>query len=895
MSLSYRKLPALALLLAMPLFLPAQSLPKLNANFKKTALHEALRRLEADYPISFSFDDVLVENIEVSARFRNLPLDRAMSRIVKNTGLDFEIVDGKYVLIKKAESPVFEQPPPPPLLTVCGTILDGTTKETLIGATVYMASTGQGTYTDTLGRFSLSGHFTATDTLAISYMGYAATMLTAGDLLGPTYREIGLQASLTWMADVLIKDFSVDMLTLGDKNNFHFKKEKIPTLPGWGEPDVMRMLQLLPGIGSAEESAARLNIRGGTPDQNLVLWDGIPIYHTGHFFGLYDAFNPYVVSGVDVWRGNFGTEYGGRNSSVIDITGRPGYVDESTWGVGFNLLHINGFMEKPMFRKSKKKHKKGAVLVAFRRSWVDAVNSATYQKLFNQVFQNGRVAIQEKYRDESEFISWNPSINYGDFNIKFKWQNKKQNENSISLYSGFDRLDYRFAFDDSLSFFETKDLIVASNFGLSWQHLATWSPRLKVKYTFALSSYNNSYSFQWNEDDRERAFIQKYNTTNALGDFSAQFHHTLDITEKSNVSFGYQLSAQQAFLQFSDTNTVKMEANVWRQDTAVIGLHTFYASYNSNSNEKFSYTIGLRLNLFPERRIYYTEPRASFIWKPLWEGFSIKGSVGRNWQFAFQIIDFGDLGVGEPLWALAKEEIPAQELWQLTTGLQYEKKSLLVDAEIYWKGSRNLTSLNLRVDRGYDRPLSFDGTSIAKGFDLLIRKRWPPYSVWFAYSLGRVDLRFPQLNNGQPYPARHDIRHQINFVNMLSINRWDISANLHFRTGSPYTIPDVEQVPCEECTVSDFTHALNFDDLNAARLPNTVRLDVSATYSFGQKNREWKMGLSFYNLLNRRNILDKDFLLETPSRNQPQTDYQLQELDRLAAGIAPNFFVQYEW
>ncbi len=883
------------MLLAVPLFLPAQALLKLNANFKKTALAEVLLQLETNYPISFSFDDVLIKNIEVSTKFKNLPLDRAMSRIVENTGLDFEIVDGKYVLIKKATEAVSAPPPTPPSLTICGKVLDAETKDALTGATVYINNTEQGTYTDTLGQFNLSGQFAENDTLAISYMGYEVIQFAVEDFLGQPCKETSLRASLTWMADVLIKDFSVDMITLGEKGNFHFKKEKIPTLPGWGEPDVMRMLQFLPGIGSAEESAARLNVRGGTPDQNLVLWDGIPIYHTGHFFGLYDAFNPYVVSDVDVWRGNFGTEYGGRNSSVIDIAGRPGYVDESTWGFGFNLLHINGFMEKPMFRKSNKKHKKGAVMVAFRRSWVDAINSSTYQKLFNQVFQNGRVAIEEQYRDESEFVTWQPIISYGDFNLKFKWQNKNRNENSISVYSGFDRLDYRFAYDDSLSFFETNDVIEASNFGFSWQHLATWSPRLKVKYKVALSTYNNNYSFQWNEDVRERLFIQKYNTTNVLGDLSVQLHHTLDVADKGNVSFGYHLSAQQAFLEFSDTNAITKEANVWTEDTTSIGLHTFYASFNSDQNEKFSYSLGLRMNIFPLRGIYYYEPRASFNWRPLWDGFSVKGSVGRNWQFAFQVIDFGDLGVGEPLWALAKEEIPAQELWQLTLGLQYEKRSMLVDAEFYWKDSRNLTSLNLRVDRGYERPWSFDGTSTAKGFDFLIRKRWPPYSIWFAYSLGSVDLQFPELNNGLPYPARHDIRHQLNWVNMLSINRWDVSANLHFRTGSPYSIPEVEQVPCEECSVSDFTYALNFDDLNAARLPNTIRLDVSATYSFGRKTRDWKLGLAFYNLLNRQNILDKDFLLETPPFDQPQSGFDLQELDRLAAGVAPNFFVQYEW
>ncbi|MEZ4953178.1 MAG: TonB-dependent receptor plug domain-containing protein [Saprospiraceae bacterium] len=693
------------------------------------------------------------------------------------------------------------------------------------------------------------------------------------------------------MSDILIKDFSVDMLTLGDNGSFHFQKEKIPTLPGWGEPDVLRMLQLLPGIGSAEESAARLNVRGGTPDQNLVLWEGIPIYHTGHFFGQYDAFNPFIVDEVDVWRGNFGAEHGGRNSSVIDIKGRPDLVDESTWGIGFNLLHANIFMEKPLFRKTK--YKRGAILLAGRTS--NASNkSKVFRELFDQVFQNGRVALPDSLRQNNESTTWNPLIEYGDFNLKMRWQGKNKNDNAISLYTGFDRLDYYYAFDDSLTFTSTKDLINASNFGISWQHSADWKPNLKAQFKMAASAFNNEYTFRWN-DEPDSIFIYQYNTTNLLQDFSTQMNVDWTMDESKKWTFGYHFTAQQSNLVYRDTHVLKKELNVFSQDTSVLGLHTFYSAFDHQLNKQFRYTIGLRLNLFPSRNLYFTEPRASFVWRPLGNEFSLKGSMARNWQFVFQIVDFTDLGAGEPLWALAKDSIPAQELWQWTFGAGYETKSMLIDAELYYKDSRNLTSRNLLVDRGFERPLSFDGSSVAYGFDFLFRKRIPPYSIWLAYSFGQVEQKFPELNSGITYPARHDIRHQVNFVNMLDLGKFDLSANLHFRTGTPYSIPTVVQVPCPDCTVDNYTHELSFDKLNTERLPSTLRVDVSATYSFGKKNRKWKMGLSFFNLLNRTNIIDKDFVLDTPDPDEPQADYKLQELNRLAAGRAPNFFLQYEW
>ncbi len=888
---SYRNLLSLAFLLFLPFFLHAQSLPKVNVYFNQTKLSDAFAQLEVKYPISFSFEDEAIEGIVVTATIRQLPLDKAMEKLLTRTGLEFEIVDNQYVLIKRGNTPPTETTPPAPQLIIFGKVLDGETNDPLTGATAFVQGTSSGAYTDTLGQFEIKGDFSKNDTLVISYLGYEALQYLVEDFLQSPPKTVNLSFANTWMSDILVKDFSIDMLTLGKEGNFHFKKEKIPTLPGWGEPDVLRMLQLLPGIGSAEESAARLNVRGGTPDQNLVLWEGIPMYHTGHFFGLYDAFNPYVVDEVDVWRGNFGAGHGGRNSSVIDIKGRPEIVDESTWGFGFNLLHANLFMEKPLFRKTK--YKRGAINVAMRFS--NASNqSKVFRELFDQVFQNGRLAIPDSLRQNNESTTWSPKIRYGDFNIKMRWQGKNKNDNAISIYTGSDQLNYYYTYDDTLTFYSTSDFIRAQNIGMSWQHEAEWKPHLKGNFKLAASTYNNEYTFRWS-DERDSTFIYRYNTTNLMEDVSAQMNVGWLMDESKKWTFGYHFNARQSSLVYRDTHALKMERNVFSRDTSLMGLHTFYSAFSHQVNPKFWYSLGLRMNLLPDRNLYFAEPRANFIWQPMGNNFSVKGSMTRNWQFVFQIVDFTDLGAGEPLWALAKDSIPAQELWQWTLGASYETKSLLVDAELYYKNSRNLTSRNLLVDRGFERPLSFDGSSVAYGFDFLFRKRIPPYSVWLAYSFGRVEQKFPELNSGHTFPARHDIRHQINFVNMLDLGRWDISANLHFRTGTPYSIPDVEKVPCPNCTVDDFTHELSFEKLNTERLPSTIRLDVSATYSFGKKSRKWKLGLSFFNLLNRTNIIDKDFILETPDPDEPQADYQLRELNRLAAGWAPNFFLQYEW
>jgi hypothetical protein len=874
--------------------LSAQNETRLSARFDGAPLTSALQQLEKNYDLSFSYDEEAVKGIRLDVQFTNLPLRDALQRLFAGTGLSFDILDNRYVLILKNPEQERSSPTPPPMFAICGKILDKETGEALPGATAYIKNSPQGTTTDAGGNFSLTGNFQKTDTLEISFLGYERQQHPARALLDQPCATYRLALATQWMPDVVIRDFAVDMLSLGTRDEIVFKKEKMPTLPGWGEPDVLRMLQLLPGIGSADESASRLNVRGGTPDQNLVLWDGIPIYHTGHFFGLYDAFNPYVVEEVNVWRGNFGAEYGGRNSSVIDIKGKPGFAEERTWGLGMNLLSLQGFWEKPL------KKNKMSLLVAFRRSYTDLIQSQTYRNLFNQIFQNGRVALQEQQQQNNDFFTWEPLFAYGDFNLKLRWKGKRQRESAVSIYSGSDRLDYRFAYDDSTNFAATKDYIEAQNFGVSWQHWAQWSPQFRVKYKIALSIYENDYFFQWN-DDWERPYVYRWDTNNKMGDLSAQFHHTWQVSDKHEMSFGYQLSAQEASLVYRDTNTIALTGNTWTNDTTRSGLHTFYAEFSYRANPRFDFTLGIRENHFPARGLYYSEPRVSFRWKPFGmrkEGagdFTLKGSFGRHWQFVFQIIDFGDLGIGEPLWAISDDDIPAQELWQWALGASYERKSLLIDLEFYTKNYRNLTSLNLRVDRGFERPWAFDGKSTARGLDFLLRKRWQAYSLWVAYSAGEVMQSFPNFNGGLPYPARHDIRQRLNFVNMLSLKRWDFSANLQLRGGSPYSKPSVVQMPCPACSADSLTYALDFDRLNGERLPGSVRLDVGITYRFGKPGWKGKAGLSIYNFFNRQILLDKDFILEKPPTDQPQTWYNLRELNRLAAGATPNLYVQFEW
>lgn len=888
-----KSLPAITLLFLLRTSLFGQLDPDkgpYRARFNDVPLERALAFFEEKYGLSFSYDPAVVAPLRVTVQFTEGKLERALTRLLAGLPLSFEILKGGYVLLQPAtQEPITEAaPPPPPPQQICGRVLDDDNGEPLPGAVAYILHSNKGTSTTPDGNFLLEGHFKTTDTLRISFLGYQPISIAAAQLIDQPCGEWRMKMAVQNIPSIVVREFSMDVVVAKSNGSLSLRNDKLPTLPGWGEPDVLRSLQYLPGISSAEGAASRLNVRGGTPDQNLILWEGIPVYHAGHFFGLYDVFNPFIVKNVEVWRGNFSACYGGRNSAVIDIDSSPELGSRSHVGAGFNLLHLNAFWEKPL------KKERSTLLVALRSSYVNFIKSTSYSNAVNSVFQNGRITLQESYRNQSEFVRWIPSFSYGDFNLALRWKGRRGADNQLSLLSGRDQFDYLFSYDDGNELAASHDYLSTGNWGISWQHTSQWAPHFDVNYTVSASTYENKYFFEWN-NQRDLPYTYKWITENYMADVQTRFNHNWQVTPKHRLSFGYQMTAQQANLFYADTNTLQANRQVYLDDTSKQVLHTFYEEFLYRPSEKWELTFGMRQNLLPERGHLYTEPRLSFKWQPIGQHFTVKGGVGRYWQFVFQIQEFGDLGVGEPLWAVASREIPAQQLWQWNLGASWQTPSLLIDFDFYLRKNRNLTSLNLELDNGVERPWVFDGQSNASGLDVLLRKRWPGYSLWLAGSVGKVSQRFSSLNNGQTFPAPHDIRLNLDLIHMFKWQRFDLSLNLHFNTGRPYSQPIAEQVPCPSCTASPYTWELHYPTLNQRRLPASMRFDVGSSFRFQGRRMKGKAGLAIHNLLNNRQVLDRDFVIETPPTHEPQDNYHIQILTRRANGAIPNLFVQFEW
>ncbi|MEL7118255.1 MAG: TonB-dependent receptor, partial [Bacteroidota bacterium] len=747
----------------------AQDETSISYQCDNQALRELLHQWEKDYSIAFAFQADIVNEIYVSVNIVEEDLATALDRVFAETLLTYKIISKRYIIITRLEEKEL-------MMQLCGKIIDYNTNQPLEFANVYIKASESGTQTNEKGEFSLVGNWNKAATVEISYLGYHKRSISLERLLSDPCANIRLRPAIEEMPEILVQEFTVDMMAFDEPSGqINFQPEKIPTLPGWGEPDVLRSLQLLPGISASDESASNLSIRGGTSDQNLLLWDGIPVYHAGHFFGLYSAFNPYLVKNVDVYRGGFGAEYGGRVSGVIDISGKPDFIEEANFGAGLNLISAHAYAEIPLIPNE------STLLIAGRRSFTDILQSTTYQSLFNSIFQKGRLSQnREEFGDVAEVIV-HPDFFYSDFNFKWTWKPNPQEYFALSVYKGNDQFEYLF---DAYETFATQDQLQLSNWGMSFNYEKNWNEQWATNATFTSSKYTNAYDFSYTTDKQNIPFDFQFNHTNELQDLSLNLNQEWTINNQNQLTVGLQYTRQPINFRRVERNQ-SGEEEFGGESYLAKTFSTFF-NYRYLLKDKLDIQFGVRgddfRSLFEGKtelmRTIKWQPRLAVYWYPFDEAFFFKFNVGTYSQFIYQLpISYNDLGVGENLWVLANDYFPEINAEQWSVGFTFQKKRVTLDFEYYKKHLYNLTSWRLELEDGLENPFTQDGASYATGIDVLFKYKHKKYSSWLAYSVGVSEMRFPEINNNVYFPSQHDQLHRLNFTQMLSLKHWDFSIS----------------------------------------------------------------------------------------------------------------------
>ncbi|MEM6686885.1 MAG: TonB-dependent receptor plug domain-containing protein, partial [Bacteroidota bacterium] len=574
-------------------------------SFEKEPLTNVLLSVEKAYDVKFSYKAELADNKVITLQVTDATLNTVIQRLQKQVPIVFEKVSARYYIIR---NPIQEGK-----VRVCGILKDSKNELPIFEASVVNISQKKGTITNASGKFEL---FLAipSDTIEIRFLGYKTQRITAQDLQKTPCETILMEADQYDLGTVLLSNYLTSGINKNSNGDISLSPSKLGILPGLTEPDVLQSIQLLPGIQSPNETASGLFIRGGTPDQNLILWDGIKMYHSGHFFGLISAFNPYVIEEVSVYKSGTETRYGDRISGVIDIQTDTKVPEKLSGGFGFNMTHADAYLKLPI-------SKNFGVTVSARRAFTDILETFTYNNFSDRVFQNTKITESTEIID-NVFSETENNFFFTDYTIKLIGKLSEKDEIMVSNLRTKNELDFMSEID---VFEETsRDQLSIENSGFSGFWKRQWNPN----FSHTVDAYYSRFNFDYlgtfrgdivgtTEQDQKR---------NQIKDIGFSYNTNWKLNEKNSIQSGYQFSSNDVSFGFSGfTGTEEGVTTYDVGEENINNSHALFASYKYNNKNKLIVNAGLRMNYFSTTKETFFEPRL-YVEKKLNNSFSLNFS-----------------------------------------------------------------------------------------------------------------------------------------------------------------------------------------------------------------------------------------------------------------------------
>jgi len=770
--------------------------------------------------------------------------------------------------------------------TISGIVKDKESGETLPFANVFVKDTNIGTTTNADGFFTLFDIPSETSTIQVQYLGYKVETLVLTPEMVKGKITILLIPDNNQLDEVVVSNDSGQQIVKMNKSvsQISLSPKKLASIPNLGEKDIFRAIQLLPGVSGTNESSSGLYVRGGTPDQNLVLLDGFTVYHVDHFYGFFSAFNSGAVKDIQLFKGGFPAEYGGRISSVIDLTGKTGNSNKLSLSAGLSLVSANATVEIPIGEKAN-------LLIAGRRSYTDILKSGLYNSIFdlyndsNQTNGNNLPNFNGFQQNQTQ-----PSFYFYDLNTKFSYKPSDKDIISVSVYNGEDNLDssrenqntFGSGTEERTINSDIEDLLNWGNWGSSLRWARQWSDKL---YTNVVGAYSNYFSQRKRINDISIQLADSTNTNksglvedNNLKDFTLRIHNEYKVNSKHSLEFGGQLTMNEVEYNYILNDSITV---IDQKDKGL--LKTAYLQDKWSPTEKLNIVGGIRATHFDVTDEIYYEPRLSVSYK-VNDKVKFKGAWGKYYQFVNRIVREDVTQGSRDFWLLAnKENSPISFSQHFILGTSYEVDDWLFDVEFFEKEMTGLTEFSLRFQSALgtdpNDQLFFEGTGISRGVDFLIQKKVGKYTGWLGYTLSEVVHTFPDLSNS-PFYSLNDQRHEFKIVNVLKAGRWDLGATWVYGSGKPYTAPNgIYTITLLDGTETEY---VSIGEKNGLRIDPYHRLDLSATYNFNISSGKGEMGLSVFNLYNKTNTWYNEFEV---------VDNQVTETNVNYIGFTPSLFL----
>ncbi|MGE5944696.1 MAG: TonB-dependent receptor [Flavobacteriales bacterium] len=829
-----------------------------QTNSEKVPLTEIITSIENKFDVKFSYAHEDVVNISIEKPDANFNLQQTLNHLNSKTLLNFKTLDNRYITVSVIDK----------MMTVCGTVISAENNAPLFGASIYINNTNKGVISDDEGKFQLE-HVPLKSFITISYLGFKSQQISVESLFneGGICETITLEENQETLNQVLITKFLTTGLQKLIDGSTVLNTEKFGILPGLTEPDILQSIQALPGVESVNESIANINVRGGTNDQNLILWDNIKMYHSGHFFGLISAYNPNLTNKVVVTKNGTSSEFSDGVSSTINMSTKDVLTHKLEGGVGVNLISADAFLEIPITKKL-------ALHLSGRRSFTDFFASPTYDNYFERSFQDSELTTNSDNISESNRSS---EFFFYDYTAKLLFDLNENHKFRANIIGISNNLDYKenYTNNDNQTDSKTSNLS-QENIGLGTNWNAVWSDTFTTDFMAFYSKYNvDAIDYRVETD-------QKLTQSNEVLETGVKMNSKLKFNSHLNLLNGYQFS------EIGILNATTVSAPSYdRIKKDVLLNHAVFSELEFNNTQTYV-RFGVRANYFQKFSKVLMEPRLNFRQK-LSNQFALKLQGEFKNQSATQIVDFQDdfLGVENRRWILANEKnssdpndrnIPISESKQGSFGFEFNQNNLVLDVEAFFKRVEGITASNQGFYNNFQYK-NATGSYEVKGVEFLVNKTANTYSTWLSYTYSVNDYKFESFTPSK-FPNNIDIRHSVSLAfNYNLLDNLEVSLGGIWRSGQPFTKP----VSGNETIQDGSQTVVNYDTPNSNNLDDFMRLDASVNYNFDISDAvTGSLRAGVLNVFDKENTINRYYEVNP---NNPESAIQI---DNKSLGLTPN-------
>ena len=787
--------------------------------------------------------------------------------------------------------------------TVSGYITDGTSGETLIGAGVLVEESGRKTPTGAVT--NPYGYYTLTIprgqvALQYSYVGYESVGL-ALDLQRDTTVNIVLTPAAEIREAVVVaqKDAGIQSTYLGAIDIPLVHIQRTPVV--FGEADVLKAIQLMPGVQGGNEGFTGLYVRGGGPDENLILLDGVPIYNVDHMLGILSVFQTEAVKKVTLYKGSFPARYGGRVSSIVDIRTNDGNMKETHGSFGLGALTDKFHLEGPILK--------------------DRLSYSLSARGLHTIFYDPFIRFLGKRVSDRSGEEVYANYFFYDLNGKLTWRLTDQDRFYLASYNGRDQMNANFTEDESR--YSTREGFNRTKVGLGWGNNVVslrwnhvFSNQLFANTTVAYNRYRmDMNSGMWSRGSNPDGTTYRYdfdiNYLSGIRDWSGKVDFDYVPSPRHLVKFGAEYIHHTFLPQTLTAVTYEEEGDESEQFDQSFGNKTPYRGHDLSVyveddlslTDHLTLNPGLHMSLFnTDGKSYWSlQPRlsAKFGWG---SGWSVKAGYARMAQYV-HLLSSAQIALPIDLWVPITKDIKPVTSDQFSTGVYYDGiKGWEFSVEGYYKAMHNILeykdgTVMIATNTGWETKVEM-GNGRAMGLEFFAQKTAGKLTGWVAYTLAKSDRQFPNgtINLGERFPYKYDRRHSFNInLNWQVSPTIDLSATFVFATGGTTTLP-VRQTAVLSTDAHDVWEADYVEHRNNYRLPSSHHLNVGANFHRKKRHGEAIWSLGIYNVYNQMNpnmiFLHYETKRKTPE-SEPVTNLVMEKVTILP--IVPSVSYTYQF